>query len=244
MHDQGCGTGRSALRALSAAGLIAGLMIAAPAGAATRGFTITSFDAIRVEAPVTIILTTGAGASARAEGDQAMLDRLKLDVSGRLLTITADRARNGTKSGGAATLRLSTGALERVMLAGGGSLSINRMKGLRGDIIVGGNGDVSVAAVDLDQIGVTMAGGGRVALNGRAGVATIRLSGPGTIAAEPLRARQATITNDGAGSLTLTTDVTAKIIATGSGNVTIAGKPACSVDNRGVGRVLCGGETY
>ncbi|KEQ51501.1 putative uncharacterized protein precursor [Sphingobium chlorophenolicum] len=136
------------------------LMTAVPAGAATRGFTITSFDAIRVDAPVEVVIATGVGASARAEGDQAALDRLRLNVSGRLLTVTMERAQPGGKSGGRAVLRLSTGDLGRVVLTGGGSVSVSRMKGLRGEIVLGGNGDVSVAAVDLEQLSVGVAGAG------------------------------------------------------------------------------------
>ncbi|QGP78667.1 GIN domain-containing protein [Sphingobium sp. CAP-1] len=224
--------------------VIASLLAAAPASAATRGFTITSFDAIRVDAPVSVILTTGMGVSARADGDQAALDRLKVDISGRLLIISMSRPAAGEKRSGVATLRLSTGALERVVLTGGGSIAIDRMKGLRGEILLGGNGDIGVADVQLDQIDVALAGGGRVTLAGRAGVATIRVTGPGAVVAAPLRARQTSITSDGPGSVALTADVTAKVTASGSGDVTIAGKAACSVDNRGVGRVLCGGEGY
>src|SRR3546814_20264478 len=84
------------------------MLSAVPAAAATRGFTITGFDAIRVDAPVEVVITTGAGASARAEGDQAMLDRLKVDVSGRLLPVTLERARSGEQSGGRAVLRLAS----------------------------------------------------------------------------------------------------------------------------------------
>ncbi|WP_022682199.1 head GIN domain-containing protein [Sphingobium bisphenolivorans] len=218
--------------------------LAAPAQAATRGFTVTSFDAIRVDAPIEVIVTTGAGASARSEGDQQLLDRLKVDVSGRLLTITMERPRPGEKSGGRALLRLSTGNLMRVVLIGGGSISINRMKGLRGEIILGGNGDVSVAAVDLDQLNLGVAGAGRATLAGRAGVATVRVNGPGAVAAEGLHARQATVAIDGPGTVTLTADVTAKVSASGSGDVTVIGKAACSVDNRGTGRISCGGAAY
>jgi len=219
-------------------------MAAVPAGAATRGFTITSFDAIRVDAPVEVIITTGAGASARAEGDQKLLDRLKLDVSGRLLAVTMQRAQLGDKSGGHAVLRLSTGDLARVVLAGGGSVSVSRMKGLRGEIVLGGNGDVSVAAVDLDQLNLGIAGAGRAQLAGRAGIANVRVSGPGAVAAEALRARQVTVANDGPGNVVLSADVTAKVTASGSGDVTVTGKAACSVDNRGTGRISCGGEAY
>lgn len=219
-------------------------MAAVPAGAATRGFTITSFDAIRVDAPVEVIITTGAGASARAEGDQKLLDRLKLDVSGRLLAVTMQRAQPGDKSGGRAVLRLSTGDLARVVLTGGGSVSVSRMKGLRGEIVLGGNGDVSVAAVDLDQLNLGVAGAGRAQLAGRAGVASVRVSGPGAVAAEALRTRQVTVANDGPGNVVLSADVTAKVTTSGSGDVTVTGKAACSVDNRGTGRISCGGEAY
>ena len=215
-----------------------------PAEAATRGYTITSFDAIRVDAPVTVVVTTGSGASARADGDQAALDRLKVDVSGRLLIISMARPRSGEKSGGAATLRLSTGMIDRIMLTGGGSVMVDRMKGLQGQIVLGGNGDVGVADVALDRIDVALAGGGRATLGGRTGVANIRVNGPGAVAAEGLRARQASISNDGPGSVTLTAEVTAKVVSTGSGDVTVGGKPACTIDNRGTGRILCDGENY
>ena len=223
-------------------GLSLGLVL--PAEAATRGYTITSFDAIRVDAPVTVVVTTGSGASARADGDQAALDRLKVDVSGRLLIISMARPRSGEKSGGAATLRLSTGMIDRIMLTGGGSVMVDRMKGLQGQIVLGGNGDVGVADVALDRIDVALAGGGRATLGGRTGVANIRVNGPGAVAAEGLRARQASISNDGPGSVTLTAEVTAKVVSTGSGDVTVGGKPACTIDNRGTGRILCDGENY
>lgn len=245
MHDKRNGTGRSALRTLSAiAASGIALFLAAHAGAATRGYTITSFDAIRVDAPVMVILTTGAGASARAEGDQDALDRLKVDVSGRLLAITMERARPGEKSGGAATVRLSTAMVQRIVLTGGGSVSIDRMKGQSGQIVLGGNGDVDVKAVDLDQVDVALAGGGRVTMAGRAGIANVRVNGPGALAAEPLIARQASVTNEGPGSVALTADVTARVTATGSGDVTITGKAACTVDNRGTGRIRCGRESF
>jgi len=234
------GIGRGALRAL----IGGGLLIAAPAQAGTRGFTITSFDAIRVDAPVSVVLTTGAGASARAEGDQKALDRLKVDVSGRLLTVTMERPRPGEKSGGAATVRLSTGALQRVVLTGGGSVAINRIKGLSAQIVLGGNGDVSAGDVQLDRLEVALAGGGRVSLAGKAGVANIRVNGPGSVAAEPLRVQQASIVNEGPGSVALTADGSAKIVTSGSGDISVAGKAACSVENRGTGRLICGGEEY
>jgi len=241
MQDKWYRPGRGALRALI---LLGAAGCGASADAASRGYTITSFDAIRVEAPVNVVVATGMGPSARADGDQHMLDRLKIDISGRLLSITMERARPGESGGGPVTLRLSTGALGRIALTGGGSVRIDRMKGLRGEILLGGNGDVTVDAIALDQLDLGLAGGGRATLNGRAGDANIRITGPGAVAAEGLSARQARISNDGAGSVSITADVNARVTASGSGDVTVAGKAACSVDNRGTGRISCGGKSF
>ncbi len=241
MQKQGDGNGRGALRALIAAVVTAALPMTAQA--ATRGYTITSFDAIRVDAPVKVVLTTGIGASAKAEGDQSALDRLRVEVSGRLLNITMDKPQPGQK-GGAATLRLSTGAVSRVVLTGGGSVALDRMKGLRAEIVLGGNGDVSVGALDLDRLDLSLAGGGRATLAGRAAVANIRVNGPGAVAAEGLKAGQASIANDGPGSVALTANGPTKITASGSGDVTVTGKGPCTVENRGTGRIACGDESY
>lgn len=240
MYDERFRIGRDALRALT----LTVLGLASPAAAATQGYTITSFDAIRVDAPITVIVTTGGGVSGRAEGDRDMLDRLRVDVSGRVLTVSLQPLKAGEKRGGAATLRLSTGDLSRVVLTGGGSVAVTRMKGMRGQIMLGGNGDISVESVDVDQLDLGLSGGGRATLAGRAGTATIRVSGPGALAGDALRARQATISNDGPGNVTLAVDVTAKISASGSGDVTISGKAACTADNRGTGRILCGDTNY
>jgi hypothetical protein len=221
------------------------VLLAPPATAATRGYTITSFSAIRVDAPLDVVVTTGAGASARIDGDQSLIDRLRIDISGRLLTISLERSPSGDKGGGGrATLRLSTGDLSRIVLTGGGSISVSRMKGQRADIILGGNGDITVAAIDVDQLNLGLAGSGRATLAGRAGTAVVRVNGPGAVSAEELHVRQATVGNDGPGNIALTADVTAKVTASGSGDITVIGKAACQVSNRGTGRISCGGKAY
>ena len=246
MHDKRDGIGQGTLRALTRAPIFLAALLAgsAPAGAATRGYTITSFDQIRVDAPVTVIITTGTGVSARAEGDQRALDRLRVDVSGRLAIIAMDRPQPGEKSPGPATLRLSTGEVNRVVLTGGGAVSLSAMKGLNGEIVQGGNGDVSVASLQLDNLQVTLAGGGRTTLAGSAGVANLRISGPGAIAADRLVARQAAILNDGPGNVALTANGPVTVRATGSGDVTVTGKPICTVENEGTGHIQCGSEAY
>lgn len=244
MREMNARVGRSALRWLIAA-IAIGLAAAPDAALADmQSYTISSFDSLRVDAPVNVIVTTGGGSSGRAEGPRTMLERLRVEVSGRVLKISMVAATGGSHSAGPATLRFSTGDLRRVMLTGGGSVTINRMKGLSADIMLGGNGDVTVQAVDVDRLTVMLAGGGRATLAGRAGVADLRVSGPGSIAAEKLAVRQSRLSSDGPGGIEVTTAVSADVRSSGSGDVTVLGKAACTVKNLGTGRILCAGEGY
>lgn len=218
-------------------------LLAQPAAAATQGYTITRFDSIRVDAPVRVVVTTGMGVTAKGEGDRDALDRVDLAVSGNMLVIRMKPRPLGAKGGGGpVTLRLSTDDLRRAMLSGGGSLTIDRMRGARGEIVLAGGGDVTVGTVALDQANVLLSGGGRVTLTGKAGRADIRISGPGALMAEGLVVRDATLANEGTGSITVTASGTADIRASGAGDVIVAGKAACKVVHNGAGRVLCGGE--
>jgi hypothetical protein len=118
------------------------------------------------------------------------------------------------------------------------------MKGLNGEIVQGGKGDVSVTSLQLDNHQVTLAGGGRTTLAGTAGVANLRISGPGAIVADHLVARQAAILNDGSGNVALTANGPVSIRSTGSGDVSVTGRPICTVENQGTGRIQCGTEGF
>ncbi|MEJ7926162.1 DUF2807 domain-containing protein [Sphingobium sp. AN641] len=224
----------------------AALAVAAPgaARADSQTFVVTSFDTLRVEGPVRVEVKTGAGVAARGEGARATLDRVRLDLSGRMLTVKLMPLRPGEKAAGVATLRLSTGELRRLVLGGGGSISVDRIKGMSADIATNGNGDVRAESMDVDRLTVALAGGGRVTLAGKAGVADIRVSGPGQVAADGLVARQARLFNDGPGTIGVTAAVSAQVRATGSGTVTVLGKAACTATNNGTGQIHCGGASY
>ncbi|CAN5288905.1 head GIN domain-containing protein [soil metagenome] len=223
---------------------LSAMLTAAPALAATQPYTITSFDSIRVNAPVRVVIATGAGVSARGEGSRDALDRVDLTVSGTVLTVRMKAPQAGEKAAGPVTLTLSTGQLGRVLLSGGGSVAVDRMKGLRGDLVLAGGGDIAVGAVALDRLDVVVTGSGRVTLAGMAGVFNADVSGPGALAAEGLKTKQAKLVSTGPGSIVLTAATSADINARGSGDVTVTGKAACKVYRGGTGRIVCGGEDY
>ncbi|MGE4429314.1 MAG: DUF2807 domain-containing protein [Sphingobium sp.] len=237
--------GKRAAALLACAGLVIGPTLGAqPAHAAMRGYIVTNFDSIRVEAPVRIILSTGSGVSGTGEGEREALDRVKLSVSGGALTVSmADRPGNGFATGKAAevpTLYLSTGQLRRVQLIGGGVLEIKDISGLETNLSLNGSGEILVRQADIEQLSLYVGGGGRLTIAGKARTVRASVNGPGALEAGDLDARNAVVANDGPGSIHLTVHGPAKVTSSGSGDTRIDGKPVCSIDQRGVGQVICG----
>ncbi|MBB6124762.1 GIN domain-containing protein [Sphingobium subterraneum] len=235
--------------ALLGMGVLWGVLCApSPALAAGQTYTITSFDSIRVAAPVRVVLRTGVGVSAKGEGDRAALDRISLSVSGGLLTVSirreADGALSSATSGAPVTLTLSTGSLRRASILGGGSIAIDRIKGQRADLLIGGSGDLSVGQVAVDRLTLLIGGSGKMTVAGTAGMLDARVNGPGAIAGEGLVARTATVLNDGPGTVHLSATVSARVAASGSGDTAVDGKAACTVSQRGTGRITCAGKGY
>lgn len=219
------------------------MVLPAVATAAEQPFSVTNFDTVRMYGPLTVEIATAKGNSARGVGDRSALDRVSLNVSGGVLTIRMLPQRAGTqeRKTGSATLYITTATVRRVQMGGSGTLKIEGMKGVRGDLNLLGSGDLEVVGVAVDQLVVNSAGNGRVRLAGRAGMARIQAIGAGNVEAPALVARTAVIVNQGPGAITLTADTAADIAVQGSGDVTVLGKPACKIAQTGSGEVNCGG---
>ncbi|MBK5264786.1 MAG: DUF2807 domain-containing protein [Alphaproteobacteria bacterium] len=222
------------------------LSTAAPgfAEAATQQYSVTNFDTVRMQAPFHVTIVTGQGNSARGEGERDALDRVSLSVSGGVLTIRASRSRVGQENGnpGKVSLIITTATVRRVLMGGNGVLSINGMKGTRGDINMAGNGDLEINGVALDQLVINSAGSGRIRLSGSAGDARVQVIGAGNVEAPQLVAKTLTIDSQGPGSIVLTATGTADVIVKGSGDVTVRGRPACKTSQAGSGQLICGSE--
>lgn len=217
---------------------------AAPAGAAERTYSITDFDKVQVDGPYRVVLTTGRSSAARAEGSAEALDHVSIDVQGGTLRIRRNRSAWGSYPGagaGPVAVSLTTRDLRSAAVVGSGSLDIDRAKGLRVDLSVSGSGRLNVGAVEADNLVVGLLGGGRITLAGRTRQLRATIQGSGDLAAAGLSADDAQIGSDTAGSVAVAVARTAKVTATGAGDVEIIGSPACTVEAKGSGRVTCGG---
>jgi len=220
------------------------LAAAAPAAAAERTYSVTDFDRVQVDGPYRVTLTTGGSTAARAEGSTEALDRVSIDVQGGTLRIRRNRSSWGGYPGeggsGPVTIALTTRDLRNAAVVGSGSLDIDRAKGLRVLLSVSGSGRLSVGSVEADNLVVGLLGGGRIALAGRTKQLRATVQGSGDLAAAGLSADDAQIVSDTAGNVTVAVAKTARVTATGPGDVEIIGSPSCTVEAKGSGQVRCG----
>jgi hypothetical protein len=222
---------------------VAAALSAAPAAAADRAYPVTDFDRIQVEGPFEVTLATGQSSHVRASGAADALERVSIEVEGRTLRIRANAsAWGGTpgRSPGPIRIEASTRELSKASVLGSGSLSIDKARGLRLDLALGGNGRLTVGTLDTDNLIVDLLGSGRITLGGHAKQMHATVKGSGDIIGASLAADDLQLTADTAGTVTLGSARSAKIVATGSGDVTVGGSPACTVDNKGAGRIRCG----
>lgn len=219
------------------------LLVSSPATAAEKRYGLTSFEAIEVMADVAVEVTTRAPVSAVATGPQDALDRISIEArDGRLVIserkFAGDEKRRTPR--GAVTIRINAANLRSAMLAGAGSLQIDRLKGTRVAIGLRGPGRVSVGAISSDRLSVAMVGNGAMTLGGQVKQAQMNLSGAGRVDAAALAVDALTSDSEGAGEHMLRAVKTAAITARGVGKTVVLGKPVCTVRNIGSGTVMCG----
>lgn len=208
------------------------LSIAAPAGAASRNFGITSFDKVRIEGPYKVVLMTGVAPFARASGDASALDRLAIEVRGDTLVVHGNMSSWGGypgKDSGPVQISIGTHDLRSAWLSGAGTLAINRIQGLSFDLSSQGSGSMTVGRVDVDQLNVSVIGTASTVLAGRAAKMTAVIRGISSLDASALAVKDATLGAEGAA--TIKANVSNSLAADGNGpvSVTVTGRPSCTL---------------
>jgi hypothetical protein len=216
--------------------------VAAPALAAERRYAVTDFDRIQVDGPYQVTLVTGRSSSAIASGDQAALERVSVEVQGKVLRIRPNRSAWGGPAGGTGPVRIAvtTQDLRGATVIGSGGIEIDRARAMRFDANLSGSGRIAIRAVEVDTLGLGLLGGGKLLLGGKAKSLRATISGSGDLEAAGLRVEDADLKADTSGTISLAVGRAAKIQATGAGDVTVTGRPACTVKQTGAGRVTCG----
>jgi hypothetical protein len=210
----------------------ASLALAAPAGAATRTFGITSFTKVRVEGPFKVTLATGVAPFAKATGSTTALDRVAIDVRGDTLVVQTNPSAWGGYPGenpGPVEISVGTHDLTNAALTGAGSLAISRVKGLSFALSVQGSGSAQIDDVAADQLEVNLAGTANARLNGHALKLTALVRGLSSIDAAKLTTPDAHITADGSATIDVDVTDTARVDAWGPATIRLSGRPSCTL---------------
>jgi hypothetical protein len=219
--------------------LILASLPAGALGAATasqRNYSVTNFNRIRIDGPYQVALRTNVSPFARASGSAAALDGLSVAVEGRTLIVRASSGSWGGYSGedrGPVTIELGTHDLGAAWINGSGGLSIDRVKGLSFDLAIQGAGSARIDRSEVDQMKVGVSGAGSARIGGSAKKLTAIIRGSSSFEGDGLEVKDAVIGAEGPAIIRANVTGTAKIDAIGVGSVTLAGKPACTVNAKG-----------
>ena len=213
------------------------LLSSAPAGAAERNYSVTSFDRIRVDGPYQVTLQTNVAPFAKAIGTQASLDSVSIKVEGRTLIVRANTSGGwGGYPGenrGPVTITLGTHDLSAAVLNGAGALFIDKVKGLTFDLSLQGAGVARIDAADVDQLRIGLSGAASSRVAGRALKMTATVRGTSSLDAESLNVKDAVIGAEGPALVRAAVSGTAKVDALGLASVVLAGSPSCTVKAQG-----------
>ncbi|MFS0772546.1 GIN domain-containing protein [Sphingomonas sp. 1P08PE] len=221
------------------------LFSASPVAAAERPVAVSSFDRVRVEAPITVRIVTGTSPAARISGSDAAIEGIEVRQSGTAISIRRRtdqwQERPTVADPRPVTVTLTTASLSTITLTGAGDVAVDRMKGQRVDLMVAGAGRVAVGMVDADQATAMVVGGGTVAVaGGRARIARLTTNGAGSIDAAGLDAGDLTVRLEGTGDIGGRARFTAAVTSNGTGTVSIGGTPRCQVRPGATGPIVCG----
>ena len=215
-----------------AVALTAASCFAAPAAAAIRSYTVTSYDRVRVDGPYSVQLTTGRSPFAQATGSAQALEGLSLRVEGRTLVIRRNPSAWGGYPGPTQEpLEISVGTheLTAASLNGAGTLLIDKVKGLTFELSAQGAGRAEIGEVQAARLVVALSGTVVSRVAGKTLKLTAIVRGASSLDASGLAVKDALLSAEGPAQLTAAASDTARVDASGTAQVALTGRPACTL---------------
>lgn len=216
--------------------LIATIALASPAAAASRNFTVTGFEKIRLDGPFRVSLKTGVAPFAKASGSPAALNGIAIDVQGQTLVVRRNPSAPAAYPGeppGPVEISIGTHDLTAAWVNGAGSLAIDKTKSQSFDLSVQGPGSISIGTLTADRLRAGLSGSGSATIGGTAAEVKAVVRGTSSFEGSALSAKDASIGAEGTAVVRLTATNTAKVDALGTAMVELSGRPACTVRAHG-----------
>lgn len=206
-----------------------------------RSFAERDFTGVELRGSDDVTVQVGGAYSVRAEGPQAVLDRLQIERVGSALRI-GRKPMSGWNWGSApgAHITVTMPAIAEANVAGSGEISIDRVDGDVFAAANAGSGAVRVGAVRVRQANFSIAGSGTISAAGSAERLTLSIAGSGSVEARGLKAASAEVSIMGSGDATAEVNGPAAVSIAGSGDVDLGPNAKCQVSKLGSGEARCG----
>ena len=202
-----------------------------------RSFAVADFTGVEVAGPDNVQVSTGTGFSVRAEGDPAVLDRLRITRNGTSLKV--DRESGVHISLRATKVFVTMPRIADAGVSGSGDLVIDHVNGDKFSGETSGWGGLSVRALRVGVLSVSSSGSGDITLEGQAKSLKTEASGSGSVDARHVKVNDAEVDVSGTGSVRADVTGTAAVSVSGTGDVDVGNAARCQVSKSGTGSVKC-----
>ncbi|MDR0333935.1 MAG: DUF2807 domain-containing protein [Dysgonamonadaceae bacterium] len=188
----------------------------------TKSYEVENFSAVQSSMVGNITIRHANTFSVRAEGNEELVNELKVYVENGTLFLKMDerlmRGRRNNRS--SIKIDITVPVSEQFEIASQGV------------------GNITGENIEFKSIRIISQGVGSINLSGTADNAYLKLEGVGSINAEKLIAKNTTVVSEGVGSVQVHASESINVKSEGVGSVSFSGNPAVrNISNSGVGRV-------
>ena len=191
---------------------------------------------ITLSGPDEIEITEGEALAIELSGSAEAGEALRFDRDGDQLTIARDqKVYDGS---GAALVRITMPAPERLSIAGSGTI-VSATMASKATAEIAGSGSITVTALEAETLGVEIAGSGDVTAAGNAAKLRVEINGSGDVQLGGLMADDVTVEIAGSGNVDLASNGAVSAEISGSGEEVVTGTATCSLQSAGAGSLTC-----
>ncbi len=214
------------------------------ASAEQRKLLVGGFNDIVIDGDMRVDIVTGKGPSAKAAGDRWILDLLKLDRVSETLYIRVQQPasdQNTVRIKQPLVITLTNQSIRSIKLRGNAKLTVNNIEsdGVA-RIHLDGGGSVDIGRMKTDKLDVAMSGSGKVTIGtGSARETALEMQGAGIYDAKNLNTRKLRLEQNGNATVFAQVDENATLSNNGSGTITITGNAECFIRRAGSATITC-----
>jgi hypothetical protein len=232
------------VKAIASAFIAATAFISFPVYAAERTFLMGSFDDIIIIGDMKVNIITDKAPSAKATGDKRALDSLRLDRSGKIMTVRmqdiiySDKAKPISQP---LIINLTNRQVRNIAIRGNAKLAVTELRQVtEAKIGIDGGGDIRIGNAITDSLSANVSGNGSIhILGGSVRLTKVDMQGNGTFDATAMSTQQLKLSHNGNATSSASIEEKAEISNTGAGNIDIVGKGLCFIRKAGSAIIKC-----